>query len=181
LGLPAILGLAFALGFDAFAVGIAAGVKLGKLDRWTVFRLSFHFGFAQFGMPIVGFTAGEYLFKVIGHWGDWIAALILFGIGAHIIWQQIFPDKLQFKGDPTRGASLLMLMFATSVDALAAGISLALIGVDIVRPSILIGVVAAGMTIIGLVFGRLLGIRFSRVAGFIGGLLLIGLAIKTAM
>lgn len=177
----AILGLAFALGFDAFAVGIAAGLRLGILDRWTVFRLSFHFGFAQFGMPIIGFTAGEYLFRVIGHWGDWIAALILCGIGAHIIWQQLFPEKMSFKGDPTRGASLLALMFATSVDALAAGISLALVGVGILRPALTIGIVAAAMTVVGLVFGRLLGLRFSRVAGFIGGLLLIGLAIKTAM
>ena len=179
--LAAILGLAFALGFDAFAVGIAAGIRLGKIDRWTVFRLAFHFGFAQFGMPIIGFTAGEYLFRVIGHWGNWIAAIILFGIGAHIIWQQIFPEKLKFKGDPTRGASLLALMFATSVDALAAGISLALVGVDILRPAMTIGFVAAAMTILGLVFGRFLGLRFSRTAGFIGGLLLIGLALKTAL
>lgn len=176
-----VLGLAFALGFDAFAVGIAVGIRLGQIDRWTVFRLAFHFGFAQFGMPIIGFTAGEYLFRVIGHWGNWIAALILFGIGAHIIWQQLYPEKIQFKGDPTRGASLLALMFATSIDALAAGISLALVGVEILRPSMTIGVVAAAMTIVGLVFGRFLGLRFSRVAGFIGGLLLIGIALKTAL
>lgn len=179
--LTSVLSLAFALGFDAFAVGIAAGIKLGKLDRWTVFRLSFHFGFAQFGMPLIGFRAGEYLYPVIGEWGSWIAAAILCGIGAHIIWQQIYPDKLKFRGDPTRGGSLLMLMFATSVDALAAGISLALVGVDILRPALTIGVVAAAMTVVGLVFGRFLGLRFSRVAGFIGGLLLIGLALKTAM
>ena len=80
-------------------------------------------------MPLVGFFAGEYLYNLIGHAGEWVAALILFGIGAHIIWQQFFPDKVQFKGDPTRGASLLALMFATSIDALAAGISLALQGV----------------------------------------------------
>lgn len=177
--LSGVLGLAFALGFDAFAVGIAVGIKLGRLDRWTVFRLSFHFGFAQFGMPLIGFRAGEYLNLVIGPWGQWLAAIILFGIGTHIIWQQFFPDKIKFTGDPTRGASLLMLMFATSVDALAAGLSLALIGVDILKPAMTIGVVAAAMTIVGLVFGRLLGLRFSRVAGIIGGLLLIGLAVKT--
>ena len=181
MSLPEIFGLAFALGFDALAVGIAVGIKLGQIDRWTIFRLSFHFGFAQFGMPLVGFFAGEYLYNVIGHAGEWVAAIILFGIGAHIIWQQFFPDKVAFKGDPTRGASLLALMFATSVDALAAGISLALQGVAIFKPAVTIGIVAAAMTICGLAFGRFLGIRFSRVAGMIAGLILIGLAIKTVL
>ncbi|MBI5267985.1 MAG: manganese efflux pump, partial [candidate division Zixibacteria bacterium] len=143
--------------------------------------LSFHFGFAQFGMPLIGFFAGEYLFDLIGHAGEWVAALILCGIGVHIIWQQFFPDKIKYTGDPTRGASLLALMFATSVDALAAGISLALQGVAIFKPAVTIGVVAAAMTISGLVFGRYLGLRFSRVAGFVGGLLLIGLAVKTVV
>ena len=181
MSLAEIFGLAFALGFDALAVGIAAGLKLGKLDPWAIFRLSFHFGFAQFGMPLVGFFAGEYLHDLIGHAGEWVAALILFGIGAHIVWQQFFPDKIQFRGDPTRGASLLALMFATSVDALAAGISLALQGVAIFKPAVTIGIVAAVMTICGLVFGRFLGIRFSRVAGLIAGILLIGLAVKTVL
>ncbi len=172
--------LAFALGFDAFAVAVAVGIKLGKLDRWTIFRLSFHFGFAQFGMPLIGFRIGTFVYDWVGSAGNWIAGAILFGIGAHLIYEQFQTAEKRWQGDPTRGASLLALMFATSIDALAAGLSLALVGVDILQPALVIGVVAAAMTIIGLVSGHSVGIKFSRTAAIIGGLILMGLAVITA-
>jgi len=160
-------------------VAIAVGIKLGRLDRWVIFRLSWHFGFAQFGMPIIGWMAGEYLSGMVGSYARIVAALILVVIGGRLIWEQFHPDGRQWKGDPTRGASLLILMFATSVDALAAGFTLGLVGIQILYPTLVIGVVAATMTVVGLVFGRALGLRFSRQAGVVGGLILIGLAVKT--
>ena len=102
-------------------------------------------------------------------------------IGARLIWEQFNPDGRQRKGDPTRGVSLLILMFATSIDALAAGFTLGLVGIQILYPTLIIGGVAASMTVVGLVFGRALGLKFSRSAGFIGGLILIGLAVKTIL
>ncbi len=176
-----IFALAFALAFDAFAVAIAVGIRLGKLEKWTIFRLSFHFGFAQFGMPIIGWMAGDYLVGSIGVYAKIFAAVILAVLGGRLIWEQFKSDESMWQGDPTRGASLLVLMFATSVDALAAGFTLALIGVEILYPTIIIGVVAASMTILGLVFGRKLGLKFGKTAGIIGGLILIGLAVKTML
>ena len=173
-----MFALAFALALDAFAVAAAIGIKLGKIDRWVVFRLSWHFGFAQFGMPIVGWLAGEQIYKYVGPLGNWIAAVVLLIIGVRLIWEQSKPEERTWQGDPTRGASLLVLMFATSVDALAAGLSLALIGVEILQPSLIIGVVAAVMTIVGLVSGRTVGAKFGKIAGIIGGLILICLAVK---
>jgi len=173
--------LAFALAFDAFGVAIAVGIQLGVLDRWTVFRLSFHFGFMQFAMPIIGWLAGGYIFEYVGSLANWVAALVLAIIGGHLIWEQFNPAERKWQGDPTRGASLLLLMFATSIDALAAGFSLAMVGTQILMPTLVIGVVAAAMTILGLIFGRVLGIRFSKAAGIFGGLILIGLAIKTVI
>jgi putative Mn2+ efflux pump MntP len=146
-----------------------------------VFRLSFHFGFAQFGMPIIGWRAGEAIYDLVGSLGSWIAGIVLLIIGGRLIWEQFRTEERKWQGDPTRGVTLLVLMFATSVDALGAGLSLALIGVDILYPALVIGVVAAVMTIIGLVFGRALGLRLSRAAGIVGGLILIGLAIKTVL
>jgi putative Mn2+ efflux pump MntP len=175
------IALAFALAFDAFAVAVAVGIRAGKLERWAVFRLSFHFGFAQFGMPIIGWRAGELVFDLVGSAGQWLAGVILLAIGVRLIWEQFNPEKRRWSGDPTRGASLLALMFATSVDALAAGLSLALVGVEILYPALVIGVVAAGMTVIGLVFGHSVGLRFSRTAGVIGGLLLIVLAVNAVL
>ena len=175
------IALAFALAFDAFAVAVAVGIRAGKLERWAVFRLSFHFGFAQFGMPIIGWRAGELVFDLVGSAGQWLAGAILLAIGARLIWEQFNPERRRWSGDPTRGASLLALMFATSVDALAAGLSLALVGVEILYPALVIGIVAAGMTVLGLVFGLSVGLRFSRTAGVIGGVLLIGLAVKAVL
>ena len=173
--------LAFALAFDAFAVAIAVGIKMGRLDRWAIFRLSWHFGFAQFGMPILGWMAGEYLSGMVGSYARWMAAAVLVVIGARLIWEQFDVDGRQWKGDPTRGVSLLILMFATSIDALAAGFTLGLVGIHILYPTLIIGIVAASMTILGLVFGRAVGLKFSRQAGVFGGLILIGLAIKTVL
>ena len=152
---------------------------MGNLDRWTVFRLSWHFGFAQFGMPIVGWYAGGFISGWVGSLGHWLAALIFFAIGSHAIYEQLRPEQREWKRNPTRGATLIVLMFATSIDALAAGLSLALVGTDILNPALIIGVVAAGMTVLGLSFGRALGLRFSRQAGILGGLILIALAVKT--
>ncbi len=135
----------------------------------------------QFGMPVVGYLAGEFIVKYVGSLGNWMAAAILFVIGVRAIWEQFKPEEEQWHGDPTRGVSLIVLMFATSIDALAAGLSLALIGTEILSPALLIGVVAAAMTIVGLVFGRALGLRFSRSAAIFGGLILIGLAVKTVL
>ncbi|HUV31472.1 MAG TPA: manganese efflux pump [Acidobacteriota bacterium] len=176
-----VIALAFALAFDAFAVAVAVGVRAGELERWSVFRLSFHFGFAQFGMPVIGWEAGAVIFDLVGSAGNWVAGAILLTIGGRLIWEQFRPEQRQWKGDPTRGLSLLALMFATSIDALAAGLSLALVGVDILYPAVVIGIVAAAMTVVGLVFGHALGLRFSRTAGIIGGLLLIALAVRTVI
>jgi putative Mn2+ efflux pump MntP len=173
--------LALALAFDAFAVSVAVGIRRGGIDRWTVFRVSWHFGFAQFAMPIVGWVAGEAIARAIGAWGQWIAAAILFAIGARLIWEQYRGEEQQWKGDPTRGSSLIVLMFATSIDALAAGLSLALVGARILYPAITIGVVCAVMSGLGLWFGHAVGLRFSRGAAVFGGFILIGLAVKTAL
>ena len=96
------LALAVALGFDAFAVAVAIGTRRPDIDRWAVFRLSWHFGFAQFGMPVVGWVAGGVISTVIGSFGQWLAALILLLIGGRLILDQFKPDERKWDGDPTR-------------------------------------------------------------------------------
>ena len=73
------------------------------------------------------------------------------------------------------------MILRASVDALAAGLSLALVGTEILYPALIIGVVAVIMTVVGLVFGRGLGLKYSRTAGMLGGLILIALAVKTVL
>lgn len=125
--------------------------------------------------------AGEAIARAIGSWGQWIAAAILFVIGARLIWEQYKGADHQWRGDPTRGSSLIVLMFATSIDALAAGLSLALVGAEILYPAIIIGVVCAVLSGAGLWFGHAVGLKFSRGAAIFGGFILIALAAKTAL
>ena len=92
-----VIVLAFALAFDAFAVAVAVGIRLGKLENWSVFRLAFHFGFAQFGMPIIGWRAGEFVYRVVGSYGIWVAGAVLFLLGVRLIWEQVAPEERTWK------------------------------------------------------------------------------------
>jgi len=175
--LPTILLIAVGLGMDAFAVALCTGAT--RRDIWfrPGFRLSFHFGLFQFMMPIIGWAAGTTIVRFIEAYDHWIAFGLLAYVGGKMI-KESFEDKHQdFGADPTRKWTLVMLAIATSIDALAVGLSLALLKVPILYPSIIIGLVAAGMTAAGLALGRPLG-RFGKRMELIGGLVLIGIGLR---
>ena len=86
-------------------------------------------------------------------------------------------DRVSLK-DPTKGKMLIMLSIATSIDALAVGLSLAFLGTTIWFPSVVIGIVALVMTAVGMVFGKALGKRFGKIMELIGGMILVGIGIK---
>ena len=169
--------IAIGLGMDAFAVAIGTGVTIRKLSFGHVFRLSFHFGFFQFLMPILGWLAGRTVSGYIADYDHWIALGLLLLIGCKMI-ADSFRDVEVKRGDPTRGLTLIILSVATSIDALAVGIGLAFLNTGILYPSIVIGIVAFGMTIIGMVFARVLGRLLGRKVEIIGGVILIGIGIK---
>ncbi len=180
MSLLSLLLIAVGLGMDAFAVAIGTGIVIKKLSFGPVFRLSFHFGLFQFMMPIIGWAAGRTISDYIVDYDHWIAFVLLAYIGSKMIWDSIknseadmFADK-----DPTKGFTLVVLSVATSIDALAVGLSLAFLNIQILYPSIVIGIVAALMTICGMVFGDLLGKMVGKKVGILGGLILIGIGIK---
>ena len=167
---------------DAFAVAIAVGSRLGKLSYRPVFRLSFHFGLFQFLMPIVGWFLGRQLERLVYSFDHWIAFGLLAVIGGKMIWESLSHDGTgSALTDPTRKWSLIVLSVATSIDALAVGLSLALLNVQIVSASIVIGIVAAGMTLVGMKFGRVLGERFGRRMELAGGLILVIIGLKIVL
>ncbi len=174
-----ILFIAVGLGMDAFAVAIGAGVVIRKLSFGHVFRLSFHFGLFQFLMPIIGWLAGRTISDYIINYDHWIAFFLLVFIGGKMIWDAFKKDDGKIaQADPTKGISLIILSIATSIDALAVGLSLAFLNISILYPSIVIGIVAAIMTIIGILFGKGLGRIVGKKVGILGGLILIGIGIK---
>jgi manganese efflux pump family protein len=175
-----ILGIAFALAMDAFAVSIAMGLALRPATGGQILRLASTFGLFQFGMCTGGWAAGETVVKHIGRYDHWLAFLLLLIVGGRMITESFRHDKDEGpkRRDPTTGAALLVLGVATSLDSLAVGLSLAALRASILFPAAVIGVVAFGMTVIGMKLGPALGKVFGRRAELFGGLVLIAIGIK---
>jgi putative Mn2+ efflux pump MntP len=165
---------------DAFAVSLGLGLSLRPATGGQIFRLAFHFGFFQFLMPVVGWAAGESFIRYIEKYDHWVAFALLLGVGGKMIFESFRPEKdvRARRSDPTRGASLLVLSVATSLDALAVGLSLAALRVAIVFPAVVIGIVAFGMTVLGMKIGPALGRVIGRRAELLGGVILMVIGIK---
>jgi len=182
MGFLAVLIIAIGLAMDAFAVSIAAGLKLGCVTGRQTFRLSFHFGFFQFIMPIIGWLGGRTVVRYISMVDHWIAMGLLGFIGTKMIYEALTRGhESQFRDDPTKNPTLLMLSVATSIDALAVGLSLGILEATIIYPSVIIGLVAAGFTVLGLRIGCNVGARFSRNMEIAGGVLLIAIGVKIVL
>ena len=166
---------------DAFAVSIAAGVSLKHVNFRQTFRLSWHFGFFQALMPIIGWSAGLTVRPLIETYDHWVAFGLLAFVGVNMIWEAFQDNRTKDKViDPTKGLTLVMLSIATSIDALAVGLSMSLIRVSIWVPALIIGIVAGAFTIIGLQLGKKVGTisGLSRYAEALGGIVLLIIGLK---
>jgi putative Mn2+ efflux pump MntP len=170
-----LLGIAVGLAMDAFAVATATGLALGSVTPRHVFRLAFHFGLFQFLMPVIGWAAGHTFSNLIGAYDHWVAFGLLAFVGGKMLWEAFTDHEAEMRSDPTRGLMLVTLSVATSIDALAVGLSMAMLGVEIWFPSAVIGLVAAGLTTVGLLLGNRLGARCGFWAEVAGGCVLLAI------
>jgi manganese efflux pump family protein len=175
---PYLLGIALGLAMDAFAVAIATGVTVAPVTGRHVFRIAFHFGLFQFLMPILGWLAGAKLATQVSHYDHWIACAILSFVGSKMLIEACSANPPARLADPTRGWLLISLSVATSLDALAVGLSMALLGVPIVVPALIIGGVAGLLSMIGITFAGRLGERWRRPAEIGGALVLIAIGAR---
>ena len=173
-----IIVMAFALSLDACAVALAASTAGRVTTRRAAFRLSFHFGLFQFLMPVLGWALGTTIAPVIAAWDHWIAFVLLGSVGGHMILGAIRPGSEGPADDPSRGMVLVMLATATSIDALAVGLSLGMLRITIWLPSIVIGIMTAGMTILAIVSGNRIGGWLGRRAQLAGGVVLFLIGLK---
>ena len=173
-----IVGIAVGLAMDATAVAIGASVLLGRVSGRQVFRFAFHFGLFQAGMPVLGWLAGRGIRELIAAWAPWVAFFLLLFIGGKAIVDVVRGDDSRAPVDPTRGWSLVLLSVATSIDALAVGLSLAVLDVSIWMPCLVIGLVTAALTVVGMVGGARLGNRVGERVRVLGGVILIGIGVK---
>lgn len=178
MGFGTVLAVAVALAMDAFAVAVASGINLRTVTGRQTFRLAWHFGLFQAVMPVLGWLGGETITVFMRRFDHWIAFALLTAIGARMIYGAFSKrDETGRRVDPTRGGTMVMLSVATSLDALAVGLSLSLLRVSIWWPALAIGLVAGLFTIAGLHLGRLIGrsSRLGPVAECAGGLVLIAI------
>ncbi len=173
------MGIAVGLAMDALAVAIATGIVLGNVSGRQTFRLSFHFGLFQFLMPVVGWLAGLSVERYLSGYDHWLAFGLLGFIGGKMIYEALRGGEGERAAvDPTRGVSLVLLSVATSVDALAVGLSLGVMRIRIWYPAVVIGLVAGCLTAAGMHLGAPLGNRLGRKMEVFGGLVLIGIGFK---
>ena len=138
-----LLGISLGLAMDAFAVSIAVGLGLAQVTPRHTFRVAFHFGLFQFLMPVIGWSLGRQLSHYFKQYNHWVALVLLSLIGCKMLWEAGAEHKSRSRGDPTRGLMLITLSLATSIDALAVGVSMALLGVSVWLPSVVIGLITA--------------------------------------
>ena len=173
-----ILSFAVALAMDAFAVAIATGANLKYISFRQAFRLSWHFGLFQALMLIIGWWLGTSVQRYVEAYAHWLAFVLLALVGSNMLREAVKADAEEAKDhipkDSTKGMSLVILSTATSIDAMAVGLSMSMVNVSIIFPAIIIGIVAVGFTIVGIHLGervaRLAWLSMS--AEIIGGLVL---------
>lgn len=177
-----IVVLGLALSMDAFAVTISNSFAYPKISRARSFSMPLAFGFFQFLMPVVGFVLGQLVSDFITQYAGIITFVILGFIGGKMIWDAFHEEE----GEEASGQTLTMpvLLFqavATSIDALAVGVSFAALKVNVLTSSGIIGVTTALTCIVALVIGKRFGNALGEKATIIGGVVLVLIGLKSLL
>ena len=172
--------IAVSLALDAFAVSVSTGIAMPGFRLRHAVKMGLWFGGFQFLMPLLGWLLGTGVSSYIEAVDHFIAFGLLAFIGGKMVW-----DSLVGGGDGGEGPCpdlsprrLCLLAVATSIDALAVGVSMAFMPVNILLSAVVIGAVAFCLSVVGGMAGRKLGALFQRWAQLAGGLVLIGIGVK---
>ena len=178
MGLITIIIIAVGLSMDAFAVSIVSGTTYKKLGIKHALRIAGFFGGFQAIMPLIGALAALSVKGYIANYDHWIAFGLLVAVGGKMIYES-FKMRPSDKGfDPSNIAVLLVLSVATSIDALAMGVTLTLLKTPIMAAVIIIGMVTFAISYAGVLIGKNFGRLFPERIEAVGGLVLIGLGLK---
>jgi manganese efflux pump family protein len=179
--LVTILLISIGLAMDALAVSLGIGTAGQIATRRGKIRLAAHFGIFQSGMTALGWLAGATIVQFVQGFDHWIAFALLGYVGVSLIRSGFNKDGQAFEQDPSTGKVLVLLSFATSIDAFAVGLSIAFLKVPILISVIAIGVVALVLSLLGLFAGVKLGEKFGKRMEIVGGLILLGIGIRVVL
>jgi len=174
-----IILIAIGLSADCFAVALSGSISMKTVSRLQVLRASLAFGLFQALMPVLGWLIGQTVVEIIADYDHWIAFVLLAIVGGKMIWESFRSEESRNdNADITKGILLLTLSIATSIDALAVGLTFAFLEINIMTASLTIGTIALAVTAIGFLLGRKLGSLIGRRAEAIGGVVLIGIGLR---
>lgn len=172
----------FALAMDAFAVSITKGMTLRKINFYISFKIAFFFGCFQGIMPFIGWFAGVRFQSYITAFDHWIALFLLSFIGLKMIFEAFEDSRNPELTATCDGAidtkEIITLSIATSIDALAAGVSFAFLNISILPICTSIGTITFLLCLLGVLIGKKLGSMFKNYAQIIGGIILILIGIN---
>ena len=172
-----IILISLGLSADCFAVAVSGSITMKTYTRFQVVRTALSFGLFQALMPVLGWLIGRTVVDLIAGFDHWIAFGLLTVVGARMLWSA-FRNNTDECIDITKGFLLIILSIATSIDALAVGLTFAVLEINIVLASATIGSVAFIATAAGFLSGKKVGKSLGKRAEVIGGIVLIGIGIR---
>lgn len=176
MGIMELFILAAGLSMDAFAVSICKGLSLGKISAKHMAVAGAWFGGFQALMPLIGYLLGSFFAEMVEKYDHWIAFILLIFIGGNMI-REAFGEEEKIDGSMT-AKSMFLLAVATSIDALAAGVTFAFLKVSILPAVVFIGVTTFVFSAAGVKIGSIFGAKYHAKAELLGGVVLIIIALK---
>ncbi|KPJ59511.1 MAG: hypothetical protein AMJ46_10870 [Latescibacteria bacterium DG_63] len=173
-----ILLIAVALAMDAFAVSVANGAAAKRLKVEHALTIALFFGSFQGIMPVIGWLAGTGFRSLISGIDHWVAFGLLIFVGGKMIYESAKLERPPSKNDPLSLYVIVLLSVATSIDALAIGLSFSFLKVEIVTPAVVIGVITFVLSLAGAFIGKRLGHFLERKIEIVGGIILIAIGFK---
>lgn len=181
LDILSILLIALALSADCFAVALSGSIHMKTVSFAPILRTAATFGAFQAIMPALGWLAGRTVLNFVSGYDHWVAFILLALVGGRMIYESFRPASSRRRIDISKGILLVTLAVATSIDALAVGLTFAFLQVNIAIACSIIGVVAFGVTVAGFTLGKKVSIWLGKYAEAIGGIILIAIGIRVLL
>lgn len=172
--------LAVGLSMDAFAVSICKGLSVKALKPKHALLAGIYFGGFQALMPVIGYFAGSYFADIISSYDHWVVFVLLVFIGGNMI-RESFEKEEDDVNDSFGFQTMLLLAIATSIDALAVGVSFAFLRVNILYAASFIGIITFILSALGIKIGNIFGSRYKSKAELTGGIILILIGLKVLL
>lgn len=177
MGILEIILIGIGLAMDAFAVSICKGLSMKQMSWKKAIKISLYFSLFQAAMPAIGFLLGTTFSDTVERFDHWVAFILLLIIGINMI-KDSFDNEIKKENDSTDAKTMILLAIATSIDALAVGITFSFFEINIILALFIIGTITYILCNVGVKIGNKFGSKFQSQAQITGGVILILIGLK---